>query len=85
MGALVTCIEQKVKFAVFVYRMETNKILEALAPTMGNVNEICETISNSALELAATPLKEASDYPTIQNVVGVMLELKKAFQTIIPK
>ena len=65
--------------------METNKILEALAPTMGNVNEICETISNAALELAATPLKDVSDYPTIQNVIGIMLELKKAFLTNIPK
>lgn len=64
---------------------KTNDLMKILQPLFGGVDELCSTISNAALELAATPPADYTDYRHIQNAVYVMLELKKAFETLEPQ
>lgn len=84
---LFECIEQKVSlpFSASNSKMVKNQsvqLLELLEPTFGNVKELSETIGNAALEVAVTPLADVSDYTAIQKALFVMLEVKKALDTI---
>ena len=65
-----------------VLKNQSAQLLELLEPTFGSVSELSKTIGNAALEVAVTPLADISDYTAIQKAVWVMLELKKAFDTI---
>lgn len=56
--------------------------MKVLKPLFGGVNELCSTISDAALELAVTQPADYTDYKHIQYAVFVMLELKKAFETL---
>lgn len=61
---------------------QSAQLLELLEPTFGSVKELSETIGNAALEVAVTPLADVSDYTAIQRALFVMLEVKKALDTI---
>lgn len=68
--------------------VQTNKtkdLFEVLKPSFGSVKQLCDRISNAALELAITPLAEPGDYTAIQDAIFVMVELKKAFESIEPQ
>lgn len=65
-----------------VQKNQSAQLLELLEPTFGSASELSKTIGNAALEVAVTPLADISDYTAIQKAVWVMLELKKAFDTI---
>lgn len=59
-------------------------LLKMLSETIGNVDEVCNEISESAIQLAVTPLESWTDYPTVQRAIWVMMELKMAFETLKP-
>lgn len=61
---------------------QSAQLLELLEPTFGSVKELSETIGNAALEVAVTPLADVSDYTAMQKALFVMLEVKKALDTI---
>lgn len=68
-----------------IQQTTTNDLMKVLEPLFGGVNELCRTISNAALELAVTQPADYTDYKHIQDAVSVMLELKKAFETLEPQ
>lgn len=61
---------------------QSAQLLELLEPTFGSAKELSEQIGNAALEVAVTPLADITDYTAIQKAVWLMLELKKALDTI---
>lgn len=91
MGAFVwECVEQKVSLSLssFSHKMEQKKDLNLLwkmvESTFGDVDEVCNEINEAAIELAVTPLQSWTDYPAVQRAIGVMLELRRAFEVLKP-
>lgn len=91
MGAFVwECVEQKVSLSLssFSHKMEQKKDLNLLwkmvESIFGDVDEVCNEINEAAIELAVTPLQSWTDYPAVQRAIGVMLELRRAFEVLKP-
>ena len=87
---VVECVEQKVSLSLssFSHNMEQKKDLNLLwkmvESTFGDVDEVCNEINEAAIELAVTPLQSWTDYPTVQRAIGIMLELRRAFEVLKP-
>ena len=68
--------------------MEQNKnlllFMKMVQSTFGDVDEVCNEINEAAIELAVTPLQSWTDYPTVQRAIGIMLELRRAFEVLKP-
>lgn len=87
---MVECVEQKVSLSLysFYHNMEKNKnlplFMKMVQSTFGDVDEVCDEINEAAIELAVTPLQSWTDYPAVQRAIGVMLELRRAFEVLKP-
>lgn len=52
--------------------------------SFGNVDEVCNEISEAALQLAITPLEDSVHYKTVQRVLWVLVQLRDAFEVLKP-
>lgn len=65
-------------------KKDLNLLWKMVESTFGDVDEVCNEINEAAIELAVTPLQSWTDYPTVQRAIGIMLELRRAFEVLKP-